>query len=1037
MNNNSLEKFACWEAERVGKVINREAVEMDSAAFLATHTPMVGLRYEVSEYEITDTSENGLLDILIQRSDKDEHTFVVLKGIPGTGKSHLIRWLKECFEAYAEQNSRNEVILLIRRANSSLRNTLRQIIETDIFDTPIFHSYLQRLQDATTQLSEAELSNRILNGLQEAALAVREEVYEPPTDRKFSQRITKDTPDFLMDAAVRQYLMRPGGAVERIGQFLTGEGRTSGEGEEMPQFVGEDLDFPEDVLRELNTVPYAAVRNMVGFLRTQSESVVAYLNSLLNYAVSNLTTLTADQLKDMFGDLRRQLRREGRSLTLFIEDITSFTGLDSALIDVLIAQHGVDDPEYCRLTSLVGVTDSYYNQSFRDNVRQRVTFLISLNLRQENEEVSQLLQSPDTVAEMVARYLNTIRLKEDDVSAWYKRDPDSNQLPNACISCSVLTECHRTFGMVQIGEGEDSQIGLYPFNKDALWTLYTHIDGQSTNRTPRALVNNILAYVLISHRRRIKEGHFPPPPRDLAMDVIPPMLVKPAQRQIIEAHAPTKVIAERIETLIRVWGNATIDTYEQDDEVYVGGLSKQVFDTFDLPFFRGDEIYAPPPVAVAPGVAADIPPRSEPVATLYAKDIENWRTGGRLEGYALLAGELASFVKSAIQWEILGISDTLVDERIRQARFEIEGQAGRAPVKPRFLFARSDEHALVLHALDVLHHERNPSPEQIATHTAILHIWLVQNTNTLIDFVRYIGADEASSSPDYDAVLTRVTYGLAVLAGEVVPSDISSSRELFLRLVASAMSPDKFVTVDNRNQERSEEWQKALIAIKDSGDRLRSEYLTMLNCPQGTSHNVIYLDAARGIQLTRDFKAIGLQMPMIDFPDTKSPAWALATDTHLKIAKRLPEVVEAERKSFYALREIITQHGGEQPEAVFAELTNFTQFTKKVVFEFPQPEDLTARKLANRLTDFDKLLEIEGDWVSLTHWLSSALKLKRELAAYRDYFQKLGRFLDGQLTRIGDELKSGQSDTVTAKRNAIQQILVELIDVADRLLNGE
>jgi hypothetical protein len=1033
--NESLYKFVCWDVQRVGQVINREAVEMDSASFMATHTPMVGLRYETSEYEITDSSENGLLDTLIHRADNDRHTFVVLKGIPGTGKSHLIRWLKERLEKYSEQVGNREVVMLIRRANSSLRNTIRQIIESDVFDTAIFDSYLDRLRDATTRLSETELDNRILNGLQEAAFAVREHTYEPPTDRLFSQRVIKDMPDFLMDATVRQYLMRSGGAVERIGQFLTGEGRTSGEGEEMPQFTVEDLDFPPNVLRELNSVPYPAVKNMVGYLRTQAENVVSYLNGLLNYAVSNLTTLTADQLKDMFGELRRQLRREGKSLTLLIEDITSFTGLDAALIDVLIAQHGAENPEYCRLTSLIGVTDSYYNQYFRDNVRQRVTFLISLNVRQDNEEVSHLLQSPEIAAQMATRYLNAIRLSKEEISAWYENHADPEQLPNACSPCPVRSICHAAFGAIQIGESGENSLGLYPFNQQAVWGLYTQIDGQRTTRTPRALVNNILAYVLTSHTNKIRQGQFPPTPRDLALDVVPPLLAKPAQRQAIETHTPTRVIAERYETLIRAWGDATIDTFEQDGQVFVGKLSRQVFDTFGLPFFRGDEVSVPlaPKIPDREGLT---PARPEPTISLHAQDIENWRTGGKLEGYQQLADDLASFVKAAIEWELYGISQTLVKERITQARFEIEGQAGSPRVVVRLLFKRSDELALVLHALDELRYVKNPSLEQIATHTTILHAWLAQNEGAILDFALGMGADNDESPLDYEMVLTQATYGLAVLTGDLVASD-TTPRDLFLRLVASANSTNTFATADNRSDKRSEEWQKAVSALKKEGDPVRREFLTMLNCPQGTSSNPIYVDAARGIHLVRRFKTMGLQMLAVDFPETKSPAWGIAADAHRKLAPRLPLVLEAEIRSFDALRSTIVEYIGESPEAAFAAIATFTQFTERVPFEFPSPNDLTARKLINRLAELDRLQEMADDPIWLTQWLSSALKLKRELAEYADYFQRLSLHLKRNSEKITEELKSSQSDSVAAKRDAVLVLLTKLRDVADELLRGE
>src|SRR5690349_15038474 len=117
----------CWKNERIGQVINKEAASVDTATFLATHTPLNKLTYQRAPQNVSDTSENGLLQELRRCAEQDRHAFVVIQGIPGTGKSHLIRWLKERYAAEVDQ--RYERVLFIERAQCSLRSTLEQIIQ--------------------------------------------------------------------------------------------------------------------------------------------------------------------------------------------------------------------------------------------------------------------------------------------------------------------------------------------------------------------------------------------------------------------------------------------------------------------------------------------------------------------------------------------------------------------------------------------------------------------------------------------------------------------------------------------------------------------------------------------------------------------------------------------------------------------------------------------------------------------------------------------------------------------------------------------
>src|SRR5947207_286492 len=112
MQAETFTSIQCWRHERIGQVINKEAASVSKSTFLATHTPLNKLIYEKEPHKITDTSEDGLLDELRRCNSENRHAFVVVQGVPGTGKSHLIRWLKERYEA--EEGHQGSVLFIER-----------------------------------------------------------------------------------------------------------------------------------------------------------------------------------------------------------------------------------------------------------------------------------------------------------------------------------------------------------------------------------------------------------------------------------------------------------------------------------------------------------------------------------------------------------------------------------------------------------------------------------------------------------------------------------------------------------------------------------------------------------------------------------------------------------------------------------------------------------------------------------------------------------------------------------------------------------
>jgi hypothetical protein len=1021
MTERFLFKYICWQPDRVSQVINTEAVEMDAAVFMATHMPIEDLHYEMRRFEVQDGHEDTLLKILIKQSSEDLHTFAVLKGIPGTGKSHLIRWL---YEKFRSERDSQELVLLIRRANSSLKNTLRQILDAGIFDNPMFEAYRQRLESASSRLSRAELSNRILNGLQEAAKAVLEGSYEPPNDQQPSKRLKGDTPDFLLDPKLRQFLGREKGAVDRIADFLSGERRDSGLGEEMPRFDESDFEFSDDLRRELLGSGYESTKRMAKLVNLEggAKSLADYLNSLLNYGVSNLLSLSVEQLKDMFAALRKDLRRRGRGLTLFIEDITSFTGLDAALIDVLIAQHGQDNPELCRLTSLVGVTDSYYQQNFRDNVRQRISFLISLNAQGEGD-ASQLLKNEQRVAQMSARYLNAIRLERQAITDWYQQR-SSPEVPNACQSCPVREACHAAFGSVQI---DDEAVGLYPFNAKALWTMFSNLDSQKTTRTPRSLNTHIIQYVLNSHTDSLRRGKFPPPANRLGLFVIPPGFSSPAQRRLLQAFDTETT--ERLDALLRVWGDAHIDRYTSEGVTMIGGIPQTVFEAFGLPNQFGDDASPPPPTKTAEPTQAPIsaaPAAPSVSAGRYAEDIEGWRAGGQLTNYAYLVELLVKWIEASIDWDLEGVPYELQSERLRQARFEVEGQAGLSRPLLRLTLPRSDDLALVFNALDELRHARPLTAVQIATHTAILNTWLAQNTESIINFVKSLGNTDQLS---YSDVVTRDVYTLCLLAGGLVAS-IDSSVELYKRLVSFAVSKD---ALDKKAEERSPEWNRLFQAMLRRGPSLREMYMNWLNCPQGTSRSVVFVDAAEGLAALQRLQKAKYRLLPLGIDTRSSAAAESLVVVHNSAAQLLGSVLQAERQSIESLYNSIQSYTGEEVDQLFKMIEEFQQ--KPGFNIIPLPKDFTAKKLSNRLQEAYRWLSIDPeDIAKLGLSLSGALTTKKELIAYDEYFRQLNDQQSKDAPRLRDELKGAEGAGAASLRSQIDGLIDHMSEVIEGLL---
>jgi len=121
MKQGRFQGFQCWDSQRIGQVINKEATSVDTATFMAIHTPFSKLNYQTYLQQMTDTTEEGLFRELQRCAEHDIHVFMAIHGVPGSGKSHLIRWIKERFQSAYDET---ECVIFLERSQCSLRSTL-------------------------------------------------------------------------------------------------------------------------------------------------------------------------------------------------------------------------------------------------------------------------------------------------------------------------------------------------------------------------------------------------------------------------------------------------------------------------------------------------------------------------------------------------------------------------------------------------------------------------------------------------------------------------------------------------------------------------------------------------------------------------------------------------------------------------------------------------------------------------------------------------------------------------------------------------
>src|SRR5262249_13125219 len=170
--------------------------------FRATHSPISGLVVTGTEaHDVLRATDEGLLDAL--SAPDRRHAMCVVEGEAGSGKSHLIRWLRVNWPI------RNDVPILIERADGSLDGTLRQLNEK------LSREAGAKLESIVPRHKLTEQGQRGSLLLQLGNLCRSGTLSEPLADEDWCEK--HGLADMLQSEAVRTHWKAP----ERILEVLT------------------------------------------------------------------------------------------------------------------------------------------------------------------------------------------------------------------------------------------------------------------------------------------------------------------------------------------------------------------------------------------------------------------------------------------------------------------------------------------------------------------------------------------------------------------------------------------------------------------------------------------------------------------------------------------------------------------------------------------------------------------------------------------------------------------------------------------------
>ena len=763
-----------WEQYRL--VMEKYAIKTDDMAtedayFMATHMPFSQL--EVYQGGRTSAppniwSEDRVFEELVCNPN-DEHRLVIVRGDNGTGKSHLIRYLKAKFESSPATvyNRDREQLVFLRRLNNSVRGVFSQLLDQNVICDPAVAAKLRKFIASSDAKDEEAFKTDIL-------FAYVAAVSNDQSGKNYKPVICQTIASFLSDSRIKERLLAEGGPISRCYQVITSP--SDQVLKDSTIFTVADFD-DKKVIKSVYRKGDPKASDYANTLLHDSDEItllVNYLNRFTREVVQRCADVSSESTKAMFEQLRRDLKKQNKNLTLFIEDFTGFTGIDSELITVLSTEHGGDYADLCRVTALVGITNAYYDQ-FRDNFTDRVTHQISVTDRSYGTD--------EFLVQLTGRYLNAIYTDPKVLREWYKPGQELTEVPVSNFKAPCRWETTTIDGR---------EVTLYPFNRKAIRGLYDQLKAKS----PRSYLKSVIKSQMkefLDGKLYGDEWAFPLNPGNTQM-------TKDQHSSAIDRiEAISNQDRVRLKTVLALWadGSAT-GRKELDGTISFGGVPQEFFKDIGLSAFSGIGDIQDASTGTATGTEIpvhdngtgtkpkdkqppEVKPRIDPKTKkhqTYKDDISEWFSAEKeLKYHADYRKWLQEFIfgnnnqPGAINWQDIGVPAYVACERAsHMSCIFIEGQdTGEAPENVLVSLARSADGRDVLYALAEMQYAGGWDFESAPYYQQRLITWLEREKTGIIQRVTAV-EDIQKQLPALEWCVAN-QYLRAMICGISIPMD--------------------------------------------------------------------------------------------------------------------------------------------------------------------------------------------------------------------------------------------------------------------------
>ncbi|WP_139490106.1 hypothetical protein [Brevibacillus dissolubilis] len=663
--------------KRINEIIQVDVMADDESDFMATHMPFSRLPVQFSGRKdslAVQMSEEEVYSQLVFNPN-NEHRMIIVNGPNGSGKSHLIRWIRA--RMYSDNNIdtiNNEKVVFIRRIDNTLRGTIRQLLEQGVVTDPIQLERLRQFVQSSDIQNEEELKSTLFY-----AFLTRVETDKEDIDYRSAER--RRLASFLRDDDVKKILMEDDGPISRFYELLA---KPHGVKQQVEAaFRAEDFMGMRKIMNTIQRNGSQDAKLIIARVlkENEAEKLATYLNRFSHAVIQQCANMAQGDVGEMIRQLRLDLKREGKALTVLIEDMTTFTGLDAELIKVLSVPHEGEYQDLCRVTSVIGLTNAYYDTYFRDNFQNRVTHQINVD--------GNIFGDADTLGEMAARYINATYMTKQEAKEWNERGAEQELLPYRTWEPDFEWESERI---------ADREFSLFPFNRRSLLNLFNRLP----EKTPRFFLRDVIKVQLNAWvQYQLGQGMFP----DTKVSAIgenPLQFTEFQHNARFESVDLPQEKKQVLRAILCLWGDGHLHEEGEEPNHTIGNLSVPFLRFFGMNGLSGvrqtsiQNVSAAELIDVTPAISTQAATsKTMSVAEKnYRSELEalaNWyEKKERLAFHEDFRKRVRLFLADAINWQLEGIPAYLASRKLALQNIYIEDQLERQEAKENLIFIKRD-----------------------------------------------------------------------------------------------------------------------------------------------------------------------------------------------------------------------------------------------------------------------------------------------------------------------------------------------------------